>query len=278
MTLTRFAPSPTGYLHRGHARAAAEAFGFGPCLLRIEDIDHTRCRPEYTSAIYEDLRWLGFEWPMPVRVQSDHRAEYARVVAYLMCEGLAYTCPLSRSDLKRGQRTAPARATPDQIESVLQTAETESPMLTAAVRLNLAAVMKNVSERLLTYKETGTGTPETQDVKPILYDWIKSDRPDPILARRDIACSYIIAATHDDHAQEITHVVRGADLIAETALQVLLQKLMGWTTPTYHHHALVLGEDGRKLSKTAKDETIRSLRTAGLTKAEVLRGEVGLAT
>ena len=105
--LTRFAPSPTGRLHLGHALAAKEAFGFGSCSLRIEDIDHTRCKPDYTLGIYKDLHWLGFDWPLPVRVQSRHYLDYAKVVAELIERGLAYPCILTRSELKTGARTNP---------------------------------------------------------------------------------------------------------------------------------------------------------------------------
>lgn len=270
--ITRFAPSPTGYLHRGHALAAREAFSAGgTCLLRIEDIDHTRCRPAYTDAIYEDLRWLGFDWPTPVRVQSAHRGRYAATISDLIERGLAYPCELSRSALKSGARTDGASlghgARSRVSEQVRQAARFRTPDLPFAIRLNLGLALRQVAG--LSYVESD----QSQSARTPLDAWASSARPDPVLARRDIACSYLVAATQDDHLQGITHVVRGADLLEETPLQVLLQNLMGWTTPTYRHHALLRDTDGRKLSKTAKDQTIQSLREAGLSAADVLAGE-----
>lgn len=266
--LTRFAPSPTGYLHRGHARAAAEAFGAGPCLLRIEDIDHTRCRPEYTDAIYEDLRWLGFDWPTPVRVQSEHYAAYAAVVIELLERGLAYPCALSRTDLKGGKRTEtrPGDGAIGRAAARLrEAARYKTPSLPFAIRLNVSRALRQVPT-VLSYHETG----QMRDARPDVQIWSNSDRPDPIIARRDISASYHIAVTHDDALQNITHVVRGRDLIDETPLHVLIQNLLGWPVPEYRHHEIVIGDDGKKLSKTAKSETLRHMRETGGTAEESL--------
>ena len=209
--LTRFAPSPTGWLHAGHALAAERAFGFGPCLLRIEDIDHTRVRPEYTQGIHDDLRALGHHWPEPVRVQSEHLSDYASVVDILRERGLVVEDYSTRSGAQ--DRTRP-------------------PVL----RLDTQVAARLTGP--LSYEDNG---------KTVHFD--PATLPPPTVVRRDIGTSYHIAVTHDDALQGITDVVRGADLADQTPIHVLIQRLMGWPTPRYHHHALVLGADGRKLSK-----------------------------
>ena len=285
--LTRFAPSPTGRLHIGHALAAKQAFGFRPsdetqCLLRIEDIDHTRCKPEYTLGIYEDLDWLGFDWPIPVRVQSHHYLDYAQVVTTLLERGLAYPCQLTRSQLKAGERSNPETLisltdflapfkSPD---STHDSAAKLKPHLPYAIRLNLTKALDLIGDDSLIFSEMveafSSGKSQDVDAKIALTEWSKSDRPDPIIARKDIGVSYNIAVTHDDHLQGITHVVRGMDLFDETPLHVLIQKLMGWSTPIYHHHALLRHEDGEKLSKRGLATSLQSLRENGLTAAQVL--------
>jgi len=272
---TRFAPSPTGRLHLGHAHAAASVFSFaaehsGTALLRIEDIDHTRCRAEYTDGIYEDLAWLGYDWPKPMRVQSTHYSDYTKVVIDLIERGLAYPCTLSRTQLKSGARTprpeSPSHGEAARICDKLREAmRFKTPSLPFAIRLNLKAALKQVSGPL-SYQDTGAQL----KALPSLQAWAKSSRPDPVIARRDIGTSYHIAVTHDDYLQDITHIVRGADFIEQTPLHVLLQNLMGWRIPIYHHHALIMNAKGRKLSKSAKDETIQSLRASGLSPADVL--------
>ena len=275
---TRFAPSPTGRLHLGHALAAKEAFGFGPqenskCLLRIEDIDHTRCKPDFTLGIYQDLDWLGFDWPLPVRVQSRHYLDYAKVVASLLERGLAYPCGLTRSDLKSGERTNPDTAlVPDDYLSIFTNTDdtpNAKPSLPYAIRLNLSKAL-SIIETPLIFTETGSSDNHLIDAKDPLTDWTASDRPDPIIARKDIGVSYHIAVTHDDNLQGITHIVRGMDLFDETPLHVLIQHLMDWPTPIYHHHALLKRDDGEKLSKRGLDTSLHSLRENGLTAAQVL--------
>ena len=273
--LTRFAPSPTGRLHLGHAHAAACVFDFAAkndwtALLRIEDIDHTRCRPEMTEGILEDLAWLGFDWPKPVRVQSDHYSAYAKIIIDLIQRGLAYPCTLTRSQIKAGTGTASpgmmahgkAARVCDQLRSAVRL---KTPSLPFVIRLNLEAALKRAPQHL-PYQESGA----LQQALPSLLAWASSNRPDPIIARRDIGVSYHIAVTHDDHRQGITHIVRGADFIEQTPLRVLIQNLMGWETPTYHHHALITDAAGRKLSKSAKDQTLLSLRESGMSPADVL--------
>lgn len=273
--LTRFAPSPTGLLHLGHAYAAAQVFESaerlgGTALLRIEDIDHTRCRTEFSYDLQDDLSWLGFDWVRPVRVQSENYADYAKVVIDLVQRGLAYPCKLSRTELKSGLRTPVLQnQSHSQMAKLCDTlrkaARYKTPSLPYAVRLNLKAALKQTGEPL-TYFEGD----EAIHSRLSLEEWSLSDRPDPVIARRDIGTSYHIAVTHDDHLQGITDIVRGADFIDQTPLHVLIQTLMGWRTPRYHHHALVTDKTGRKLSKSDKDITIRSLRETGMSPVDVL--------
>lgn len=272
---TRFAPSPTGLLHLGHAYAAAQVFEMaerlgGTALLRIEDIDHTRCKRQFSFDLQDDLSWLGFDWIRPVRVQSEHYADYAKVIIDLIQRGLAYPCTLSRTELKSGVRTPTPQKLPHSqmaklCDTVFKAARYKTPSLPYAIRLNLKAALKQTGEAL-TYFEGDSARHSRLRIE----DWSLSDRPDPIIARRDIGCSYHIAVTHDDHIQGITDVVRGEDFVDQTPLHVLLQTLMGWRTPRYHHHALVTDETGRKLSKTDKDITIQSLRDAGHSPSDVL--------
>jgi glutamyl-Q tRNA(Asp) synthetase len=274
MIRTRFAPSPTGYLHIGHALAAREAFSFaqktnGHCLLRIEDTDHTRCKPEFTQSIYKDLDWLGFDWPLPVRVQSQNYPAYGRVVMELIERGLAYPCYLTRSDIKSGQTpSAPAALNPSEA-SRLSNALSEAchhaaPVLPYAIRLNLKKALACLSRHALTFEEMGEIHKGVHDAR----DFIENI-PDPIIARKDIGCSYLIAGPHDDTAQGVTHVVRGADLFKETPLQVVIQTLMGWPRPLYFHHTLVKNESGEKLAKRNLDTTLKSLREAGQTPEDI---------
>ena len=306
---TRFAPSPTGLLHLGHARAAFEAFGFadqhgGTCLLRIEDIDHTRCLPSYTQAIYRDLDWLRLDWPLPVRVQNKHYKDYIDVIIRLIEMGLAYPSTLSRAELKAGKRAGPETPlsfsdfecekwseysltsfklplseypkTKNLILSCLESQKiAEKPNLPFAIRLDLKVALSKVSEQSLTHQYMNqadalkTGEILETDARTSLVKWVKSDRPDPIIARRDISVSYDIAVTHDDALQHITHIVRGQDLEDQTPLHILIQLLMGWPQPIYYHHDLVLRADGEKLAKRNLDTSLEHLRSHGQSLKEI---------
>lgn len=269
---TRFAPSPTGFLHLGHARAAKEAFDFahtnsGQCLLRIEDTDHTRCKAEFVKSIYADLDWLGFDWPLPVRVQSRHYPEYAECVSELIERSLAYPCELTRKDIKEGKRPHPDNMkgdNPSELKAELfKSAQQDCPNLPFALRLNLPKALENIGP--LSFEDTGPAHRGLHDAR----EFFDQNSLDPVIARKDIGCSYMIAGPHDDWKQEITHVVRGSDLFHETPLQVLIQALMGWPTPVYHHHGLVMNEAGEKLSKRNLDTALQSLRESGQTPEDI---------
>lgn len=256
---TRFAPSPTGYLHLGHAYAARQAFDFaenhnGECLLRIEDIDHTRCRPEYTKAIIDSLGWLGFHWPEPVRVQSQHLADYAAIIETLGERGLIYRCFKTRKELPKGLYRGKALNTEDEQEH-LKSGDN------FAWRLSITACQPLINAPL-TYEETG--------LNPGIKTVDLSGMSDEVLARKDIGTSYHIACCHDDALQNITHIVRGTDIAPLTPIHCLLQHLMEWPVPVYHHHKLLKNDTGEKLSKRKRSESILSLREKGFTAAQVL--------
>ena len=265
--LTRFAPSPTGYLHLGHAASAwhvwTEAARLGAAvLLRIEDIDTTRCGPEFTDAIYEDLTWLGFEWPAPVRVQSEHFTDYESVVQSLANRGLAYRCFLTRSEI--------ATRFPDGrlVSSKALTASEERKRIERgdpfAWRLSMAECRDALGALWadLSFCEmTPNGTVQHQ-ARPEIHG-------DIVLARKDSPSAYHVAATHDDALQGVTHVIRGRDLEDAPHTQVLLQTLMEWPLVTYLHHDLILDDRGARLSKSSKSVSLRALRASGLAPSDI---------
>ena len=259
---TRFAPSPTGLLHLGHARVALDAWrragaAGGRFLLRIEDIDAARCRPEFAEAIVEDLRWLGITWNAPPRVQSQHLPEYRAALGRLRAEGLLYPCFCSRADIAR---SAAAPHGPDGMIyggtcRGLSDAERQDRIGRGdphAWRLDVAAALARTGA--LTFCEEGRGR---LSCDPLAHG-------DVVLARRDAPSSYHLCVTHDDAVQGVTLVTRGEDLLAATSIHRLLQTLLGYPEPGYAHLPLVMGPDGRRLSKRDGAYTLRAMREAGL--------------
>lgn len=279
--VTRFAPSPTGRLHRGHAfsaltawRAAREAGG--RFLLRIEDIDPTRCKPEFEDAILEDLAWLGLDWDGPVRRQSEHLADYAAVIYDLNGRGLLYRCFRTRKDILDSIGDAPhgpvaaARPGPHPADEEAALLADGRPF---AWRLSLDRAREALGESVwqaLAFVEQGRGPNGEQG----LIRALPETAGDVVLARKDAGAAYHVAVTHDDALQEVTHVIRGEDLFEATHLQVLIQTLMGWPTPVYRHHRLLLGADGRRYAKRDRSVTLAELRAGGLD-AGTLRAELG---
>lgn len=275
----RFAPSPNGYLHLGHAYSAllnaemARAAG-GKLLLRIEDIDASRCRPEYETAIYEDLAWLGIDWEKPVRRQSEHFDAYRAALANLDAQGLIYPSFESRAEIARLAERQDWPRDPDGALLYPGTAKTLSPeerkrRIDAgdpySLRLDMNAAI--VQARALTWKETGAGpSGETGTVKADLAVW-----GDVIVARKDTPTSYHLAVVVDDALQGISHVVRGQDLFYATSVHRLLQTLLNLPQPVYHHHRLILDADGRKLSKSSLSTGLRELRAQGASPAMIRR-------
>jgi glutamyl-Q tRNA(Asp) synthetase len=269
--VTRFAPSPTGYLHLGHAFSALTAWrcarqAGGRFLLRLEDIDAGRCRPDFAAAILEDLAWLGLEWDGPVRVQSAHLAEYREVLDGLAARGLVYPCFCTRADIARevaesaaaphGPDGAPlypgiCRRLPEAVRAARLAAGEPH-----ALRLDMARALKAVPEKLH-YVEAGEG--------PVACDPARFG--DAVLARKDAPASYHLCVTYDDAVQGVTLVTRGVDLKPATDLHRLLQALMGWPAPRYAHHALLTDAAGRRLAKRDRAVTLREMRAGGMTPA-----------
>jgi glutamyl-Q tRNA(Asp) synthetase len=279
----RFAPSPNGYLHLGHALSAllnadmARATG-GRLLLRIEDIDTARCRPEYETAIYEDLEWLGLAWERPVRRQSERYDDYRAALGTLETMGLVYPSFESRADIARlvaaKEAIAPWPRDPDgaplypgdaKSMSVPDRKRRIDAGAPYALRLDMPAALARAGK--LTWTETGAGpNGETGAIAADPATW-----GDVILARKETPTSYHLAVTVDDAAQNITDVVRGRDLFHATAVHRLLQVLLGLPEPRYHHHRLVLDADGSKLSKSSQSTGLRELRARGVSPADIRR-------
>jgi glutamyl-Q tRNA(Asp) synthetase len=272
--ITRFAPSPTGYLHLGHAASALFAWrrardAGGTFLLRLEDIDPTRCRPAFAAAILEDLKWLGIDWDGPVRVQSAHLADYQPALGTLEQMGLLYPCFCSRSDILR--EVAESTAAPHAPDGSLiypgtcrhLDAARRANRIAAgerfALRLDMTAALRHVGRPLSFHDETSG---------------IVACHPerfgDVVLGRKDAPASYHLCVTHDDALQGVTLVTRGEDLMPSTDVHRVLQAVMGWPEPAYAHHRLLRDAQGRRLAKRDRDATLRAMRDAGVTPAEVL--------
>jgi glutamyl-Q tRNA(Asp) synthetase len=272
----RFAPSPNGELHLGHAYSALLDFEMarqagGRFLLRIEDIDRARCRPEYEAGIHRDLAWLGIAWEEPVRRQSQHFADYATALRKLEAMGLVYPAFLSRAEigaLARGRDPdgAPLYPGVDRDLAPDEAAQRIAAGAPYAMRLRVDEAVKRAGP--LSWTETGDGESVTVDADPRAWG-------DVVLARKETPTSYHLSVVVDDAMQDVTHVVRGRDLFHATSVHVLLQRLLGLPTPVYHHHRLVTDASGRKLAKSDRDTSLRALREAGATPDDV-RQMVGL--
>lgn len=284
MFATRFAPSPTGRLHKGHAFSALTAWSAakaagGRFVLRIEDIDPTRCRPEYETAILEDLAWLGLDWETPVRRQSDHLDDYAAVIADLRGRGLLYRCFRTRKAILDSLGDAPHGAM-EAVRPGPHDPEEEAELLQRGLpfawRLSLERARQALGEATwngLSFIEEGQrpdGETGRIAVRP-------DAAGDVVLARKDAGVAYHLTVTHDDALQGIDHVVRGQDLFEATHVQRLIQTLMGWPAPAYRHHRLLTGPDGRRYAKRDRSVTLAELRAGGTT-AEALRNELGFSS
>ena len=274
----RFAPSPNGHLHLGHAYSAlftdlwARRLG-GTFLLRLEDIDPARCRPEFATAIFEDLHWLGLDWPTPVMLQSTRLPHYSAAAARLRARGLLYPCFCSRTEIAAQATGTDPDGAPlyggacrhlgaDDILARLAAGEP------AQYRLDTAAALALTG--MLTFTVAGptpADRPQIRYARPARWG-------DVVIQRKDVPTSYHLSVVVDDAAQGVTHVTRGADMEAATDIHVLLQMLLGLPQPAYTFHRLILGEDGRKLSKSKGSPTLRGLRASGKTPAAI-RAELG---
>jgi glutamyl-Q tRNA(Asp) synthetase len=269
----RFAPSPTGHLHLGHALAAIlnfeEAQRAGArFLLRIEDIDPTRCKPEFEASIYEDLDWLGLKWETPVRRQSQHFEEYAAALGKLEAEGLLYASYETRADLARlitgRDPEGGPRYSREEGLSADEMGKREAAGEPYALRLDMEKALARISKPLF-WDEAG------EEIVADPARW-----GDVVLGRKETPASYHLAVVLDDALQNVTHIVRGKDIYEATAVHRLLQELLGLPAPLYRHHRLLLDEHGKKLSKRDRSTTLRDLRANGWSFTDI-RNAVGLA-
>jgi glutamyl-Q tRNA(Asp) synthetase len=265
MPITRFAPSPTGLLHIGHAHSALFARTMagpdGAMLLRLEDIDITRCRPEFGAAIEADLAWLGLSWPVPVRRQSEHFAEYRAALDRLIAMGLAYPCFCTRAQLAAAM-AAPHGSEPAYpgICRALAPAERDERIAAGGAhgwRLDVAAALARTGP--LTWRDLDRG----------IIGAAPLESGDVLIARKDIPASYHLAVTWDDAAQGVELVTRGQDLFAATHIHRLLQALLGLPVPVWRHHRLLLDAQGRRFAKRDRAPTLAALRAAGRSAAEI---------
>jgi glutamyl-Q tRNA(Asp) synthetase len=283
MFTTRFAPSPTGRLHKGHAFSALTAWSAakaagGRFVLRIEDIDPTRCRPDYEAGIVDDLTWLGLAWETPVRRQSDHLGDYAAAIETLRGRGLLYRCFRTRKEILNSIGDAPHGAM-EAVRPGPHPPEEEARLLALgapfAWRLSLDQAREALGEAVwtgLTFVEQGEGP--NGETGRVAVD--PEAAGDVVLARKDAGVAYHLAVTHDDALQGVTQVIRGQDLFEATHVQRLIQTLMGWPVPTYRHHRLLAGPDGRRYAKRDRSVTLSQLRADGLT-PQALRAELGFS-
>ena len=269
--VTRFAPSPTGYLHLGHVRSAFEGWraareAGGRFLLRIEDIDHTRCRTEYSEAIVEDLGWLGFDWDGAIRRQSEHFDDYRAALSRLEAAGLLYPCFCTRRDIQaeiaraggapQGELGAPYPGTCRQLGAAERDVRRREAA-DYALRLDVGAALARTGPLHWCEDEARVAA------NPAALG-------DVVLARKEVPTSYHLAVTVDDALQGVTLVTRGIDLFAATPIHRLLQALLDLPTPRYRHHPLLTDASGRRLAKRDRALTIRAMREAGMSAEQIL--------
>ena len=274
MFITRFAPSPTGPLHLGHAYSAilahdlARAAG-GQFLLRMEDTDLDRCKPEFDALIQEDLTWLGLAWDAPIHRQSEHIANYNSRLEVLEPKDFLYPCSCSRSDI-RSALSAPQEGVAFNVyPGTCRGRPLASRQPGDALRLNLASALQALAHNDLAFTETGPAHPGTHRIDPAQA---QAQIGDVVLSRKgeDIV-AYFLASAFDDADQGVTHVIRGEDLFDFTPVQVILQHLLGLPTPTYHHHRLIRDDQGKRLAKRDDARALSKYRAEGATPADIRR-------
>ena len=274
---TRFAPSPTGPLHLGHAYSALYGHRLakvknGLWLLRIDDLDHSRSKPEWTQQIFDDLRWLGLAWPEPVRFQSQETASYQTALDALARARLIYPCCCNRADIAQAA-AAPQEGVPEFgpdgriYPGTCRHRRLSQAGAGDALRLNMRKAVRAL-QKPVTYEEFGTQLSERITLKP---EALIAQVGDVVLRRKDQGAAYHLAVVIDDDAQNITDVVRGADLSAATQIHVVLQQLLNIQTPRYHHHALIRDETGKRLAKRSDSEALSTLRNAGYSAQDITK-------
>ena len=292
---TRFAPSPTGPLHLGHAYSAMLGFDMamaagGEWLLRIEDIDRQRSKPEWEEQLYDDLRWLGLRWPEPVIRQSERTEVYRQALSDLWDGGFVYECTCSRADIA-GAASAPQEGVhptigPDGIvypgtcrRKPRRAGTLSHPNPAAALRLDMEAAILSLrgslaGKQVFRFRETGRPSAEASGPESTVEftgEEVVASIGDVVIARRAFGTSYHLSVVVDDVAQGITHVVRGEDLFEATKIHVVLQQLLWSPTPVYHHHRLIRDEMGRRLAKREDAKAIGRYRDEGATPQDIRR-------
>ncbi len=271
MPVTRFAPSPTGYLHLGHAYSALTAFRAatrGSFLVRIEDIDPVRCKPEYTAAILEDLRWLGLRWQEPVRLQSEHMDDYASALEVLKDKRLVYPCFCTRREIRQEAANAAHAPHAEDEDAVIYPGTCRG--LSEGQRAELFAKRGAANWRLDIEKAMRqTGPLDFRDLDRGLTKVDAGLFGDVVLARKDIPASYHLSVVVDDHLQGVSLVTRGDDLFPSTHIHRVLQALLGYHSPVYRHHRLIRDPDGRRFAKRDRAATLKCLREIGTTPAAI---------
>jgi glutamyl-Q tRNA(Asp) synthetase len=272
--VTRFAPSPTGPLHLGHAYSAILAHDMaraasGRFLLRMEDTDLERCKPDYDTLIQEDLAWLGLTWDGPIHRQSHHIARYNTRLEALEGKGLLYPCSCTRSDIRAALSAPQEGVTFNVYPGTCRGRSMASRLPGDALRLDLAAALKALAPAELVFEETGPSHPGKHLIDPVEA---RARIGDVVLSRKgeDIV-AYFLASAFDDADQGVTHVIRGDDLFEFTAIQVILQHLLGLPTPIYHHHRLIRDDQGKRLAKRDDARAISKYRAEGATPADIRR-------
>ena len=275
MIISRFAPSPTGFLHLGHAYSALLAFQLaktsnGLFKLRIEDIDSTRCKKIYHNEIYYDLNWLGVKWEKDVFVQSDRIYIYKNYINFLNDRGLVYGCECSRSDINNA---ISALDKPFKYPNVVTYPGTcrkkKLDIWSNNVRINVEKINHHLGSPTLSFNEKGTGPNGEKGIQQFDLQWFKQTLGDIVIARRDIRTSYHLASTIDDFHQNVSLVTRGNDLFYDTPVHVLLQKLFNFKIPNFYHHKLINDQNGKKLSKSKNSESLNQLREKGMSLDEI---------
>ncbi len=283
---SRFAPSPTGPLHLGHAYSALLAQDIarragGVFLLRIEDIDRARARPEWEAAIIEDLAWLGLTWAVPVLRQSDRLPAYGDTLDRLWALGLLYPCTCTRRDIAEAlaapQEGAPVQGPDGPVYPGTCRPAPDAPPPTgprprnAVLRLDLGRAIAATGTAPLTFRECGDDPRSPGEARQIAPESLPATVGDVVLSRRDMGTSYHLAVVVDDAFQQVTDVVRGADLAPATSIHLLLQRLLGLPVPAYHHHRLIRDAEGRRLAKRDDARALRLFRAEGATPQDIRR-------
>ena len=272
--IERTAPSPTGDIHLGHVYSALTAYrnakaNNGFFKLRIEDIDITRCKIEYENVIIKNLTWLGLKWDEKIMRQRTRYKSYNLAIDKLMKEDLLYPCSCSRTDVKKAL-SAPHIEDTSSLVYPGTCKKVKPNKGVKALRLNIDKAIKKLGNDKLYFYETGITVGNSHEKRSISNETLKKKFGDLVVARKDIGTSYNLSVIIDDSAQEVTHVTRGIDLLDVTPIQVLLQRILGLQTPTYHHHKLICDDDGKKLSKRSSSQSISNLIREGFSSSEVI--------